>query len=100
MDGRLCDDFSGPPELAPPDCLPWFEVPGRASRDATIVFGHWAALGLRMQPGIIGLDTGCVWGGYLTAELLLDFVKGEVDALFKKAATFQSKGRESNRPKK
>jgi bis(5'-nucleosyl)-tetraphosphatase (symmetrical) len=71
-DGRPCEEFSGPPELAPPGCLPWFELPHRSSRDATVIFGHWAALGFRKQPGILGLDTGCVWGGHLTAVRLDD----------------------------
>ncbi|RCS58518.1 symmetrical bis(5'-nucleosyl)-tetraphosphatase [Parvibium lacunae] len=52
---------------APAGFLPWFEVPGRASADTTIVFGHWSTLGLRNVPGLIALDTGCVWGGQLTA---------------------------------
>jgi bis(5'-nucleosyl)-tetraphosphatase (symmetrical) len=71
-EGVPCSDYSGPPELAPSGCLPWFEIPSRASRSATIVFGHWANLGLRVQPGIIALDTGCVYGGYLTAVRLED----------------------------
>jgi bis(5'-nucleosyl)-tetraphosphatase (symmetrical) len=71
-EGQPGDDFSGPPELAPPGSIPWFEMPDRGSRDATIVFGHWAALGHRMEPGIIALDSGCVWGGPLTAVRLED----------------------------
>jgi bis(5'-nucleosyl)-tetraphosphatase (symmetrical) len=71
-DGQPGNDFSGPPELAPPGHIPWFDVPNRKSRDATIVFGHWAALGHRMGPGIIALDSGCVWGGPLTAVRLED----------------------------
>ena len=55
-------DFTGAPWEAPADALPWHEVPGRKSADHTIVFGHWAALGLRIAPGIRALDTGCVWG--------------------------------------
>lgn len=47
--------------------LPWFEVPDRASRDTRIVFGHWSTLGYVNAHGVIGLDTGCVWGGSLTA---------------------------------
>ncbi len=46
---------------------PWFEQDSRRSRDARIVFGHWSALGLVLAPGVVGLDTGCVWGGALTA---------------------------------
>ncbi len=65
-------DFSGPPEEAPPGCRPWFAAPGRRSRDATVIFGHWAALGLYLAPRAIGLDTGAVWGNALTAIRLDD----------------------------
>ncbi|MFQ5525308.1 MAG: symmetrical bis(5'-nucleosyl)-tetraphosphatase [Thermoanaerobaculia bacterium] len=70
-DGEVCD-FTGPPELAPEGCIPWFEVPGRRSRDVTVVAGHWAALGLRREDDFVGLDTGCVYGGSLTAVRLED----------------------------
>ncbi|MBA5607664.1 symmetrical bis(5'-nucleosyl)-tetraphosphatase [Duganella sp. FT3S] len=52
--------------------MPWFEVPGRRSADHTVVFGHWSALGLLRRPHLIGLDSGCVWGGQLTAICLDD----------------------------
>ncbi|MQA39748.1 symmetrical bis(5'-nucleosyl)-tetraphosphatase [Rugamonas aquatica] len=52
--------------------MPWFEVPGRRSRKETVVFGHWSALGLTLKPHLIGLDSGCVWGGQLTAVCLED----------------------------
>lgn len=52
--------------------LPWFNVPGRKTEDVTVVFGHWSALGLVMRPNLIGLDTGCLWGGKLTALRLED----------------------------
>jgi len=71
-DGVIEPEFSGPPDGAPPGRLPWFEVPGRRSADATVVFGHWAALGLHRAPGVVGLDSGCVWGGALTAVRLED----------------------------
>jgi bis(5'-nucleosyl)-tetraphosphatase (symmetrical) len=71
-DGSMCADFSGPPAELPAGCLPWFEVPGRRSAGAQVIFGHWAALGLRLAPGIAALDTGCVWGQYLTALRLDD----------------------------
>jgi bis(5'-nucleosyl)-tetraphosphatase (symmetrical) len=45
----------------------WFDIESRKSRDARIVFGHWSALGLVLAPGLVGLDTGCVWGSALTA---------------------------------
>lgn len=54
------------------DLLPWFDVPGRVARDVTIVFGHWSALGLLLRPDVICLDTGCVWGGKLTAMRMHD----------------------------
>ncbi|NOV25087.1 symmetrical bis(5'-nucleosyl)-tetraphosphatase [Cupriavidus necator] len=47
--------------------MPWFDVPGRRTRDVTVVCGHWSTLGLVMRPDLMSLDTGCVWGGKLTA---------------------------------
>jgi bis(5'-nucleosyl)-tetraphosphatase (symmetrical) len=57
---------------APPGSglLPWFALPGRQTAADTVVFGHWSALGLVMQDNLIGLDSGCVWGGKLTAACL------------------------------
>ena len=52
--------------------MPWFDVPGRRTQGDTVVFGHWSALGLTMQPNLLGLDTGCVWGGQLSAVRLQD----------------------------
>jgi bis(5'-nucleosyl)-tetraphosphatase (symmetrical) len=52
---------------APPGYLPWFDVPGRKTAGATIAFGHWSTLGFMQRPDIISLDTGCVWGGALSA---------------------------------
>jgi bis(5'-nucleosyl)-tetraphosphatase (symmetrical) len=49
------------------DYLPWFRVPGRASAGTPVVFGHWSTLGFLAEPDIVALDTGCVWGGSLTA---------------------------------
>ena len=57
---------------------PWFELP-RASEDVTVVFGHWSALGLLMRPKVIGLDSGCVWGGKLSAVCLDDRTLLQVD---------------------
>lgn len=54
------------------DLIPWFDVPNRATADHTIVFGHWSTLGLMIRPDAICLDTGCVWGGKLTALRLHD----------------------------
>ncbi|MCA7085506.1 symmetrical bis(5'-nucleosyl)-tetraphosphatase [Cupriavidus sp. DB3] len=55
---------------APDGLLPWFDVPARRTGDTTIVCGHWSTLGLVMRPDLMALDTGCVWGGRLTAARL------------------------------
>jgi len=52
--------------------MPWFDVPGRRTERDTVVFGHWSALGLTMRPNLLGLDSGCVWGGQLSAMRLED----------------------------
>jgi bis(5'-nucleosyl)-tetraphosphatase (symmetrical) len=65
-EGRVALKVKGPPR-AGAALLPWFEVPGRASREARIIFGHWSTLGFMNAHGVIGLDSGCVWGGSLTA---------------------------------
>ncbi len=74
---RYCDttghfDFKakGEPGTQPEGYLPWFEIPGRRSEDLRIVFGHWSTLGLRQEPNVISLDTGCLWGNQLTAVRL------------------------------
>jgi bis(5'-nucleosyl)-tetraphosphatase (symmetrical) len=67
------------PGQTPRDYLPWFEVPNRQSQDVPIVFGHWSTLGLVLQPNVIGLDTGCVWGGKLSALRLRDRLLVQVD---------------------
>ncbi len=54
-------------EGAPPGYHPWFEVPGRRSAGQPMAFGHWSMLGLVNRPDLLALDTGCVWGGALTA---------------------------------
>ena len=57
---------------APPGFLPWFEQPGRASADHTIVCGHWSTQELVLAPNVLMLDSGCLWGGTLTAIRLED----------------------------
>jgi bis(5'-nucleosyl)-tetraphosphatase (symmetrical) len=52
---------------APAGYLPWFDVPGRQTSTITVAFGHWSTLGLINRPNLIALDTGCVWGGCLSA---------------------------------
>lgn len=50
--------------------IPWFDLPERKTANVTVVFGHWSALGLVLRPNLVGLDSGCVWGGKLTAVCL------------------------------
>lgn len=57
---------------APAGHLPWFEVPGRQSAGSVLVTGHWSALGLKITPNLLALDSGCLWGGHLTAVRLED----------------------------
>lgn len=52
---------------APQGFVPWFEVPARATQGTPVAFGHWSTLGLIDRPDLLALDTGCVWGGRLTA---------------------------------
>ncbi len=54
-------------QAAPEGYLPWFEVPGRKTADVTVAFGHWSTLGWLAHPHLLALDTGCVWGGVLSA---------------------------------
>ena len=71
-DGRMDFTFKGRVEDIPIDYLPWFDVPGRASKEATVICGHWSALSLQVKSNLIALDTGCMWGGSLTAIRLED----------------------------
>lgn len=57
---------------APTGHIPWFDVPKRKSADAVLVTGHWSALGLKLTQNLLALDSGCLWGGYLTALRLED----------------------------
>ena len=67
-EGRIDLAIKGAPPPSPPSPLkPWFEHRGRASHAARVIFGHWSALGLVQRSGVVGLDTGCVWGGSLSA---------------------------------
>jgi bis(5'-nucleosyl)-tetraphosphatase (symmetrical) len=52
---------------APPGFMPWFDVPGRQTAPITVAFGHWSTLGWINRPKVLSLDTGCVWGGCLSA---------------------------------
>lgn len=66
-DGRLDLKAKEGLDTAPPGTMPWFEVPGRRTQGVPIAFGHWSTLGLVNREDLLALDTGCVWGGALTA---------------------------------
>ncbi len=65
--GAMDLKLKGSPGTSPAGWFPWFDHPSRASRGGTVVFGHWSTLGLLVREDIIAVDTGCVWGGKLTA---------------------------------
>jgi bis(5'-nucleosyl)-tetraphosphatase (symmetrical) len=58
---------SGPAESAPPGYLPWFDVPGRKTIGQVVAFGHWSTLGWLDRADVLAMDSGCVWGGALSA---------------------------------
>lgn len=71
-DGEMEFHHKGKPGSAPAPLLPWFDVPGRRTANIPIVCGHWSALGLLLREDVMALDTGCLWGGRLTALRLED----------------------------
>ena len=70
-DGRMALSFSGPPPDAPAGYSPWFTLRRQGAED-TVLYGHWASLGFHRENGTVCLDSGCVWGGPLTAFRLDD----------------------------
>ena len=66
-DGRVDLKMKGGTKDIRAPWKPWFEWDNRESRSVRVIFGHWSALGLVRAHGVVGLDTGCVWGGELTA---------------------------------
>ena len=73
---------------APPGFMPWFDVPGRRTADVPVAFGHWSTLGNVQRDGVLALDTGCVWGGCLTAARILS-VPGQVERIAVRCAQTQ-----------
>jgi bis(5'-nucleosyl)-tetraphosphatase (symmetrical) len=71
-DGTVNLKLKAAPDRTPPPWLPWFAHAGRASAAVHVIFGHWSTLGLLRKKNLLGLDTGCVWGGALTAVNLDD----------------------------
>ncbi|UGB38585.1 symmetrical bis(5'-nucleosyl)-tetraphosphatase [Frateuria soli] len=67
VNGRIDFEAKGPPGSQKPGLYPWFAVPGMRRREVKMVCGHWSALGRFAGLGVYAIDTGCVWGGQLTA---------------------------------
>jgi bis(5'-nucleosyl)-tetraphosphatase (symmetrical) len=78
-DGIMDFHAKGGPDNAPPGSVPWFDAPGRISADTTLVTGHWSALGLKIRSNLLALDSGCLWGGCLSAVRLEDRAIFQVD---------------------
>lgn len=70
LGGALDFSFKGELTDVPTGLVPWFDFPKRASKEQSIIFGHWSALGLHQRQHLYALDTGCLWGGKLTAMCL------------------------------
>ena len=79
LDGIMEFKVKGKLSNAPAGHLPWFDLPDRKSADAVLVTGHWSALGLKITPNLLALDSGCLWGGHLTALRLEDRKLFQVD---------------------
>jgi len=89
-EGRINLRLKGKPPAAGSPWVPWFDVPTRRTRDVRVVFGHWSALGLVVRDDIIGLDSGCVWGGSLTAIALDGDRSGGATPISVSCAGYQS----------
>ncbi|WP_077033127.1 symmetrical bis(5'-nucleosyl)-tetraphosphatase [Pelomonas sp. KK5] len=66
-DGRMDFKTKDGADGAPKGFMPWFDVPGRRTAGVPMAFGHWSTLGYVDRPDLLALDTGCVWGGKLSA---------------------------------
>lgn len=69
-EGRMEFDTKDSAALAPPGFMPWFDVPNRRTADDVVAFGHWSTLDRLDRSDVLALDTGCVWGGALSAVRL------------------------------
>jgi len=65
--GRMDFNNNGSPGSQPKHLMPWFAVPNRKNAELCVVFGHWSTLGFYEGHNCYGIDTGCLWGGQLTA---------------------------------
>ncbi|MEQ1531484.1 MAG: symmetrical bis(5'-nucleosyl)-tetraphosphatase [Methylococcales bacterium] len=75
VNGRLDFDNTGPVGSQPKALIPWFDLPKRKNADMRIIFGHWSSLGYYQKANCYGIDTGCLWGGQLTAIKLGEHVE-------------------------
>lgn len=76
VDGQMDLSYKGHPSQGPQGTRPWYEV-GHRPADTMVLFGHWAALGSHGAPGVMCVDSGCVWGRCLTAARLPDLTRFE-----------------------
>jgi bis(5'-nucleosyl)-tetraphosphatase (symmetrical) len=85
-------DEKGPPDRTPTGFAPWFTHPGRKSAGVTVLCGHWSSLDLMLAPNVLMLDSGCVWGGSLSAVRLDDRRLFQVPSR-RRARPYQSESR-------
>lgn len=78
-DGRIDLKMKGAPGSQKAGWLPWFDITPRASAGGRVIFGHWSTLGLLDRADLLALDTGCVWGGRLTAACLDEGTRWQLD---------------------
>jgi bis(5'-nucleosyl)-tetraphosphatase (symmetrical) len=83
-DGRMDFDVKESAAVAPPHLQPWFMLPQRRTSQDRVAFGHWSTLGLKTEPHLLALDTGCVWGGRLSAAQV---ASGEAPEVFSVASS-------------
>jgi bis(5'-nucleosyl)-tetraphosphatase (symmetrical) len=76
-DGQMEFDTKDSADAAPAGYMPWFEVPGRRTANDTLAFGHWSTLGWLERHDVLALDSGCVWGGCLSALRVAAGAKGQ-----------------------
>lgn len=81
-------------DRAPAGFMPWFDVPGRRTAGVPVAFGHWSTLGDARREDVLALDTGCVWGGCLTAARILS-EPGQVERIAVRCEQAQVPGQRS-----
>jgi bis(5'-nucleosyl)-tetraphosphatase (symmetrical) len=91
-DGKLCLGAKGSIGSQPANFIPWFQHPARQTKEVLCVFGHWSTLGYYNGNGVIALDSGCLWGGKLTA------VRLDIDAV--ERISYQVSCKEACKPNK